>query len=403
MAIMNSFLVVTLLVLLAVGSLNGQRSGGPCVTQRNDRGVCVPILTCGTITQLLNSSPRPLPASVSYLVRRSHCGTFNNVHHVCCEPRTVTGGEAIISPATTAAPPPPTSSTSSSSSNSIIRAGSEKSENEVRAGIAILERTTCGKSDADRVANGEDANLSEYPWMALIVYFDGISRTLDCGGTLIHERYVLTAAHCIRANSKRVVSVRLGEHDIDSTEDCTGAGTKRRCAPPIQEIDVEEAIYHKDYNPSRFSDDIGMLRLVRNVEIASNVKPICLPVTPASRQVNLNRMIISGWGRVESGVKANVLQKASVPIKTIDYCQQVHTVLRLTQKQLCAGGENEIDTCKGDSGGPLFYPAPYKKALRYIQYGIVSAGSVLCGSNYPGIYVRVEAYLPWIASNMISA
>ncbi|XP_055844948.1 serine protease grass-like [Episyrphus balteatus] len=383
-------LVFTLTVIFAVDRTYGQ--GGPCTTLRDEPGVCVPILTCWTITELFRISPRPLPPSVNNQVRQSYCGTFRNIHHVCCDPKRVTGGETT----TTTTPSPVTTP-----KKSIIRSGIEKSEDDVRAGIAMLQtQKNCGKSDADRIANGENANLSEFPWMALLIYTDGIVRTEDCGGTLIHERYVLTAAHCIRARGKRLVSVRLGEHDTQSDVDCEGEGDKRKCAPPTQEIDVEEAIYHKDYNPARFSDDMGLLRLVSNAVIRTNVRPVCLPITQKSRQYQLSHMIISGWGRIENGTKATILQKATIPMKTIEYCQQIHTLVRFTQKQLCAGAENEIDTCKGDSGGPLFYIAPYNFGVRYIQYGVVSAGSVVCGSDNPGIYARVEAYLPWIASNL---
>lgn len=387
---LNSILIAVLFVILAVAVDKTSGQGGACTTQRNVPGTCVPILTCKTITELLRDSPRPLPESVANFVRKSYCGTFDSVRHVCCEQHRVTvqtmsGTTAPISDTTTKAP--------------FARPGVEKSEEDVRAGLNILQKNKCGTSDADRVANGEDAKLSEYPWMALLIYDDGITRTLDCGGSLIHERYVLTAAHCIRSR-KRLVSVRLGEHDTESDEDCIGSGERRKCAPPIQEIDIEQAIFHKNYSPTKFSNDIGLLRLVSNAVILSNVKPICLPVTAASRRFNLERMIVSGWGNMESGHKATILQKAIVPLVSQDVCQEAFSFIKITAEQICAGGVNEVDACKGDSGGPLFYSAPFKRAPRYIQYGVVSAGTVACGTNTPGIYVRVEAYLPWIASNI---
>lgn len=97
-----------------------------------------------------------------------------------------------------------TTTTTSSEIEPNIRPSVEKSDADVQAGLAILEANKCGQSDGDRVANGEDANLMEFPWMALLVYTDGFEKSLSCGGSLITDQYVLTAAHCIRTGNKRL-------------------------------------------------------------------------------------------------------------------------------------------------------------------------------------------------------
>ncbi|XP_055842933.1 serine protease grass-like [Episyrphus balteatus] len=305
---------------------------------------------------------------------------------------------------TTTLPPVTTSESvlGESGETPVRRAGVERSEADVQAGLALLrQQANCGKSDADRVGNGVYANLSEFPWMALLIYSDGVERMIKCAGTLIHERYVLTAAHCIQTRGKRLVSVRLGDHDAETEEDCEGEGDKRKCAPPTQEIDIEEAIYHKDYTHIEYSNDIGLLRLVNNAVIRTNVRPICLPITQKSRDYSLSHMMTAGWRLKDNRSKAKILQKATVPIRTIDYCQEIYRASRITHKQICVGGgEYPINICQGDSGGPLFYIAPYNWDVRYIQYGVAMGSSNVCGSNEPGIYVRVEKYLRWIASNL---
>ncbi|XP_055844115.1 serine protease grass-like [Episyrphus balteatus] len=455
-------LILILMIIFAVDRTYGNLR--PC----KNSGICVAFLNCTTITELSRRYPtKPLPPPVSSFVRQSFCGISRNIHHFCCDPKSVIGYETTSVQTTTSLPvttfksvvgerreiapvqtiasfpvttskyvmaerketapiqittlPPLTTSESVlgqsvekvsvkttvspsiTTSTPIRRAGVERSEDYVQAGLDLLQQqTNCGKSDANRVANGENANLSEFPWMALLIYSDGVERTINCGGSLIHERYVLTAAHCIWAGRKQLVSVRLGEHNTESIEDCEGEGEKKKCAPPTQEINIEKVIYNNDFDPSKFSDDIALLRLVTNAVIRSNVKPVCLPITDRSRNNSLSYMMIAGWGHIDNRSKATILQKARVPIKTIEYCQQIHVAIKCSHKQLCAGGENQIDTCKGDSGGPLFYIAPYNFGLRYVhvQYGVATGGNRDCGSNDPSIYVRVDNYLRWIASNL---
>ena len=69
--------------------------------------------------------------------------------------------------------------------------------------------------------------------------------------------------------------------------------------------------------------------------------------------------------------------------------------------QLCAGGERLKDSCSGDSGGPLIGLSMPGRRLPFIQIGIVSFGSVRCGTtNVPGIYTRVTEYLDWVLDNL---
>lgn len=73
--------------------------------------------------------------------------------------------------------------------------------------------------------------------------------------------------------------------------------------------------------------------------------------------------------------------------------------LRVTQ--LCAGGERGVDSCKGDSGGPLFYPANVR-TTQMVQFGVISLGVDKCSTEtlLPGIYTRVSHYMKWILDNI---
>jgi secreted trypsin-like serine protease len=131
--------------------------------------------------------------------------------------------------------------------------------------IALINGPDCGVTSSDRV-NGNRTKLYELPWMALLRYQtkDG-ENMFSCGGTLISPRYILTAAHCVTDSSNaKLVSVRLGEYDLNATEDCEEFAGKRMCAPLPQDIAVERVLLHRDYEKTTTGDDIALVRLAED-------------------------------------------------------------------------------------------------------------------------------------------
>lgn len=215
----------------------------------------------------------------------------------------------------------------------------------------------------------------------------------------------------------------MGEHTKSKEQDCIGS--EDDCAGPVQDIAVELEIVHPEYNKPKYANDIGLIRLVRNVmfeglfEILSlknsrnntfynfsdHIKPICLPVTENYQNMLHPKYIITGWGTTEKNDLSDVLLKATLPRVDNSECQQVMASNRLTvllsDKQICAGGKDLVDSCRGDSGGPLGTVGMLNGDARFIQFGIVSAGLNTCGErNVPGIFTRVGKYMSWIEDNL---
>lgn len=206
------------------------------------------------------------------------------------------------------------------------------------------------------------------------------------------------------------VSVRLGENTIDQEQDCDGQiNGRKKCAPPVIDIDIEERIAHSQFNKPRLTNDIALVRLKASVPLENRafVNTICLPV-PEDIQLKQieNRFLVAGWGRTETDVRSNSLLKANIPRQSIESCKNIFKVDRITDTHIiCAGGENLVDTCKGDSGGPLFWTAKIHSGSRYIQHGLTGAGYTACGSLFgnitpPTVYTNVASYIDWIKSNM---
>lgn len=143
-------------------------------------------------------------------------------------------------------------------------------------------------------------------------------REYNCGGTLITDRYTLTAANCVTSN---LVSVRLGEHNINlnNSEECIIENYRlglKKCLDPFQEIDIETKTKHPHY--SKGQNDIALLHMKSQANLnVNNVKRICLPLHEHVQIQNIlekkNYFIILGWGITEDNTRSNVLMKAYVP------------------------------------------------------------------------------------------
>ncbi|KAL9692855.1 hypothetical protein quinque_012140 [Culex quinquefasciatus] len=357
-----------------------------CTTPDRKPGLCVEISRCQNIYSIV-SSPNPNPVYDKY-IRAIACTVPGAARSVCCRP-----SEVVAKPTTT--------TTTTTPVVPVIRVDQEDK-------LALLPED-CGKTTADRISRGNVTKVFDHPWMVLLQYRHKGAVIGGCGGSLINERYVLTAAHCIRTRSSlQLINARLGEHTRNSAIDCNvyldpeGNEIERDCADPAEDYAVESFVVHPDFNrPRRFSNDIGLIRLDRTVVMKHHIQPLCLPVTEDLRTKQFKKYLVTGWGATENQTGSDVLLKAVVPRVSNEVCQQRMVEnrlnIQLTELQMCAGGQDLVDTCSGDSGGPLGMSSNFKGVDRFVQYGVVSAGVNSCGQkSVPGIYARVVNYMDWI-------
>lgn len=203
----------------------------------------------------------------------------------------------------------------------------------------------------------------------------------------------------------RLDSVRLGEYDTSTTTDCLWDGDiKTICADDPITVSVEEQIPHENYRPERTDRkfDIALLRLSRDVIFTDFVKPICLPSNATVGQ----KVQAAGWGKAENTSSSNIKLKVSLPLADWNMCQSMYASAKvnLGPTQICAGGEQGKDTCKGDSGGPLMYRQRNRNSVaKWSVVGVVSFGPSTCGKvGWPGVYTKVHDYVPWILSKIRS-
>ncbi|XP_029442806.1 plasma kallikrein [Rhinatrema bivittatum] len=242
----------------------------------------------------------------------------------------------------------------------------------------------CGQqAKGSRITGGSDSSAAEWPWqLSLHIKISTISRHV-CGGSIINNWWIVTAAHCIQEQFKRsdiwiIYAGISNQTDINETT-------------PFYK--VKQIIIHPLYREAEIGHDIALFRLETPIPYNDNQIPICLPSKEFTNSM-FSTCWISGWGYTnERGKVVNVLQKAEVPLISNEECQASYVNHRILNLMACAGYEQGgIDACKGDSGGPLV--CEYDKIWYLI--GITSWGEGCGRPGQPGVYTKVTEFRDWI-------
>ncbi|CAH1153664.1 unnamed protein product [Phaedon cochleariae] len=371
-----------------IGSVLGQiPEGTPCYSSKQEYGLCVSLLDCDSMLRLLRTRSTD-PDTAEYL-RSSTCGYKGNIPMVCC-PQAVSKSSLIEQQGNEAA----------SNGNG---GGEGASPNDIGKTIPetrarLLDAPQCGFTNVTnyRVVGGVPAKLDEFPFIVALGYRNSKNPSVPkwlCGGSLISDRHILTAAHCVH-NRKDLYLARVGELDLYSNDE--GADP--------EDIRLIKAKIHENYSPVQFTNDIAILTLERKPR-NPRVLPVCLPHAEPLRSNTFLKYspVVAGWGALYfNGPSSSVLQVAEIPVIDTGHCQRAFgKQTTIDERILCAGWLNGMkDSCQGDSGGPLMFGKSQGKSLTFYQIGIVSYGFRCAESGWPGVYTRVTKFIDWIEKNL---
>jgi len=235
-----------------------------------------------------------------------------------------------------------------------------------------------------RIIGGSEAVSGSYPWMVSIQGTELGSHF--CGGALIHERWVVSAAHCYEGDVLDEMSIVVGGYDLDTVD----SGEQR--------LQIKRAI------PANFGPK-GDLILFELAEAVTN-SPILLADDDLMALINTGDTLSTmGWGnRSTTGSDyPSILHEVDVPLYHHPSCVVAYDSVTttgiphyqgsVTDDMICAGlSQGGVDSCQGDSGGPLIY----ENAGTPYLVGIVSFGEGCAEPGFPGVYTRLASYKSWI-------
>jgi len=256
---------------------------------------------------------------------------------------------------------------------------------EVHCGSPAIKPDT-----STNIYGGKDVIPYSWPWQVNVVYKQkGI--TQHCGGTIISNQWILTAAHCfIFEANKTKYEVRLGVFNKTNTDE-----------PGQQHREIAELQIHPKWDYPTLSYDIALLKLENPVEFTDHISPICLPTTQDEKLPEPGTSVfMTGWGLAETRRDSQTLKQVNNVLISDDECKKAKPKFN-SDMMLCAGskGRNK-STCSGDSGGPIVFQDP-RNGGRWKQIGVTSWGEPFCLEPIGyAVYAKISAVVDFVKEHV---
>ncbi|CAG0893330.1 unnamed protein product [Darwinula stevensoni] len=279
---------------------------------------------------------------------------------------------------------------------------------------SIPDVFVCGRKNYQVTLSkgGKPSQIGEWPWETAI--YDVHAQDIVCGGALIREEWVLTAAHCVtihgtdRPRKQEDLLVYLGKHHRAHVKD----------DEYVQIRQVSHIFHHKDYSIQNYDSDIALLKLTKPSVLTERVQLICLPTKFDVSDENLQDGMqgwVAGWGYNGSNLLTAVLTEVQLPVISNRLCRRDTThftgdfsaTRTLTSNMFCAGHsrntsiEDYRTVCPGDSGSPMVFLSIASQDSYWTVEGIVSHffQKETCSLRRPGqygVFTRVNRFTRWI-------
>jgi secreted trypsin-like serine protease len=254
-----------------------------------------------------------------------------------------------------------------------------------------------------KIVGGGPAGVGEFPFAVNLHY----RNSSFCGGTLISDRWILTAAHCIVDTTS---SFKAGKNQQYATGNISvNIGNLRNST--TKPVSIKRVIPHPEYHYAKNINDIGLIELQKPVTLSETIQPVKILLNSSHLASDQNYTVI-GWGRNEKNQKSSYLQQVDIPAADDLVCGKAWIdYFKYRDQVICAGNELGKDSCRGDSGGPLLVrlygtnSTGEAAANAWAQAGITSFGEnslgldpSSCGiAGAIGYYTRADYFVEWIS------
>ncbi|XP_026471750.1 chymotrypsin-like elastase family member 2A [Ctenocephalides felis] len=245
-----------------------------------------------------------------------------------------------------------------------------------------------------RIIGGEESNEDAWPWQVSLQLLHPKFGFVGhwCGAVLIHQNWILSAAHCVHNEAFNLPLAALWTAVLGDWNRAVDNNFEQRI--PVEKVVVHERFHH-------YQHDIVLMKLSRpaNITRKSRVRLICLP-NIYILYIITSECVATGWGRSRhSGELTDTLHQARVPLHDNSLCRRVYgKAVPIRPGHLCAGHlDGSSGTCVGDSGGPLQCRSPEG---RWFLAGITSFGSGCARLGYPDVYTRTSHYTSWLRAKI---
>ncbi|XP_055605397.1 transmembrane protease serine 9-like [Uranotaenia lowii] len=269
----------------------------------------------------------------------------------------------------------------------------------------LLNRVRCGSlnlKSPEILLPGREAEAlkGEFPWHAALLHreFRSVKFTYSCGGSLINEWFVLTAAHClINQNNGNPMAtgdilVLLGAHELDKEDNC------------VQTMRLQQIHIHEEYSLDSHKHDIGLVMFSERVIFTPRVLPVCLDICE-TEEPNFYQQYgkVAGWGFTEKNALSDWLRMTELPIVDYSRCLTSNPTIfanTIYEGMFCAGFANGMSICNGDSGGGLVTFTRNRWILRGVASftALRSEASNVCDAKQYAGFIKVQYYRRWLKS-----
>ncbi|XP_037135079.1 serine protease 33-like isoform X1 [Syngnathus acus] len=256
-------------------------------------------------------------------------------------------------------------------------------------GVLVSYAQDCGKPTLqdNRIVGGTAASDGAWPWQVSIQK----DNTHVCGGSIITQNWILSAAHCFpNPSDVSPYTIYAGWYSLNNFN-------------PHQSVHrISSVVIPSGYVEPHDGKDVALVRLSSPLTWSDWIRPVCLPASGTLFPGGM-RCYVTGWGDIRDSVPlpgSGPLQEVQVPIISQGTCREMYQIEKvdILFDMICAGfQEGGKDSCQGDSGGPLVCQMLNGT---WVQAGVVSFGLGCAQANQPGVYARLTSYSNFISNNI---